>query len=73
MAVNKEWANGVLRSAIRDLKDQRRPWGDRLFVAIYKERLLRSFGFKWQGDRIENWIHRLQPRKADSERGERPH
>lgn len=36
---------------------------------IIKEELL-EHGFVWHAERVENWIHRLQPIKADSQNGE---
>lgn len=70
---NKEWANRQLSFAIRELKDASRRWENRLLVAIYIKNRLRDFGFPWQAERVENWIHRLQPRLADFSEGERPH
>jgi hypothetical protein len=36
---------------------------------INKEELL-EHGFVWHAERIDNWIHRLQPKRADSQDGE---
>jgi len=68
---SKPWANEQLRYAIRVLKGEAgssgcRVWNGNLFLALYlKDRLL-ELGFPWQAARIENWIHRLQPSRADS-------
>jgi hypothetical protein len=63
-----EWANEQLKFAIRVLKGScgGSRWDGNLQLALMiKDRLL-EYGFVWQAERIENWIHRLQPRKADS-------
>jgi len=31
---------------------------------IMKKRLL-DHGYEWHAERIDNWIHRVQPRRAD--------
>ena len=75
---SKDWANQTLRNAIDFLKEGANSegawlWNQRLAIAlIYKKELLEA-GFPWQAQRIDNWIHRLQPsrRKADLEERER--
>jgi hypothetical protein len=69
---SREWANEQLRFAIRVLKGEAcgSRWKGRLQLALMvKDRLLAN-GFVWQAARIENFIHRLQPCRADSLRGE---
>jgi len=68
---DKAWANRKLRFAIATLQGKyecitvwKRPLQT---VLIVKEELLAA-GYVWQAERIDNWIHRLQPRKADSVR-----
>jgi len=59
---SKAWANSQLRFSIRILKGEivRSTWAGRLQIVLYvKDRLL-EYGFPWQAERIENWIHRLQ-------------
>jgi len=66
---SREWANDQLRFAIRVLKGEcgGARWKGNLQLALMiKERLL-EYGFVWQASRLENWIHRLQPRKVDSQ------
>jgi hypothetical protein len=67
------WANDQLRIAIEFLKEGAKSegfwlWNQRLCVVILIKTELEGHGFKWQAVRIENWIHRLQPRKADLDR-----
>jgi hypothetical protein len=65
---SREWANEQLRWIISELKAEASKgsafrWRQGLFLALHvKERLL-DLGFPWQAARIENWIHRLQPRE----------
>jgi hypothetical protein len=62
------WANDQLRFAIRVLRGQcgGKRWERNLVTALYLRDRLWAFGYTWQADRVDNWIHRLQPRKADS-------
>ena len=62
----KEWANEKLRFAIATLqgKIESSIWKRRLQTALIVRDELLEHGFKWQAERIDNWIHRLQP-KAD--------
>jgi hypothetical protein len=64
---SKEWANSQLRFSIRILKGEimRSSWKGRLQLVLYIKKRLLEHGFTWQAKRIDNWIHRLQPRKAD--------
>lgn len=76
---SKEWANDQLKFAILVLKGQcgGKRWKGNLQMALIIKERLEEKGFTWQAERIENWIHRLQPRKADSPQkgggGERLH
>lgn len=74
---SKEWANEQLRFAILVLKGQcgGKRWKGNLQIALLVKEGLLEHGFVWQAARVENWIHRLQPRKADSlkDEGERLH
>lgn len=65
---SKEWANSQLRFAIVVLKGHcgGHRWKGNLQIALYVKEGLLEHGFTWQAERVENWIHRLQPRKADS-------
>ena len=70
---SKEWANNQLKIAIEFLKEGAKSegfwlWNQRLGVVILIKTELEFRGFKWQVARIDNWIHRLQPRKADLDR-----
>jgi hypothetical protein len=64
---NKEWANQKLRFAIGTLqgKYESSIWKRRLQTALICRDELLEHGFKWQATRIDNWIHRLQPRKRE--------
>jgi len=70
-----DWANRKLRFAIATLqgKYEQGIWKRRLQTALIVKDELLEHGFKWQAERIDNWIHRLQPsiKKADLEREER--
>ena len=65
-----DWANQTLRNAIEFLQEGANSenhwlWNQRLAVTlVYKKELLEA-GFTWQAERIDNWIHRLQPIRAD--------
>jgi len=63
------WANEQLRFAIRVLKGEcgGSRWKGNLQLALIIEDRLLFYGFFWQASRVENWIHRLQPHKADSQ------
>jgi hypothetical protein len=71
-----EWANGLLRQGITLLREGAKSegfwlWGQRLAIVLIFKNELENYGYFWQAERLENWIHRLQPRKADiSEREE---
>jgi hypothetical protein len=61
---SKEWADKQLRFSIRILQGHicRSSWKGRLQLAlIVKERLL-EHGYTWHAERVDNWIHRCQPR-----------
>jgi len=64
------WANEQLRFAVRVLKGQcggsKERWTGNLQVALMVRDRLWACGFWWQADRVDNWVHRLQPKKADS-------
>jgi hypothetical protein len=73
---SKEWANSTLKASIVFLKEGANSenfwlWNQRLAVVLIFKKELEEKGFFWQSNRIENHIHRLQPRKADlkEERG----
>ena len=63
-----EWANEQLRFAIKVLRGRScgHNWAANLQLALLVRDRLWANGFPWQADRVDNWIHRLQPRKADS-------
>ena len=65
-----DWANRKLRFVIATLQGKYEVgiWKRKLTTALIVKDELLEHGFKWQADRIDNWIHRLQPRKADSVR-----
>lgn len=60
-------ANDKLRFGIAVLKGEilASIWKRRLHLALIIKEGLLSNGYVWQARRIDNWIHRLQPRKAD--------
>jgi hypothetical protein len=64
---SKEWANSQLRFAILVLKGEcgGHRWKGNLQVALHVKEGLLEHGFTWQAERIENWIHRLQPLKRE--------
>lgn len=68
----KERANFQLRVVIRVLKGQcgGKNWNSSLQIALDVKEDLLERGFPWQAKQIDHWIHRLQPRKADSLKGE---
>lgn len=73
---DKNWANNLLRNAVIFLKEGSKSdgfwlWNQRLAVALIFKKELEEKGFFWQSRRIENHIHRLQPRKADLSERER--
>ncbi len=59
---NKDWANRKLRFAIATLqgKIEISIWKRRLQTALIAKDELLDHGYKWQAQRIDNWIHRLQ-------------
>ena len=65
---SEEWANEQLRFAIKVLKGKcgGRRWKGNLQVALMVRDRLWANGYTWQAARVDNWVHRLQPRKADS-------
>ena len=65
---SKEWANEQLRFTILVLKGEcgGHRWKGNLQIALYVKEGLLEHGYTWQAERVENWIHRLQPRKVDS-------
>jgi len=70
------WANQTLKNCIADLKEGAKSegswlWNQRLSVVLIYKQELEDAGYPWQAQRVENWIHRLQPRKADLEERER--
>lgn len=66
------WANEQLRFTIAVLQGRVvvSTWPGRLQIALQIKDRLASRGYSWQVKVIEYWIHRLQPRRADSPRGE---
>lgn len=69
---SKEWANEQLAFAIRVLQGKcggHRWKGNLQLALLVKDRLLGQ-GYPWQAARVENWIHRLQPCRADSLNGD---
>ena len=63
-----QWANEQLRFAIKVLLGRScgHNWKGNLAVALMVRDRLYAFRFLWQAERVDNWTHRLQPRKADS-------
>ena len=72
---NFDEANRKLRFAIATLQGKYEIgiWKRKLTTALIVKSDLLANGYKWQADRVEFWIHRLQPKKADSERAEEAH
>lgn len=74
---DKNWANERLHLSIEFLKEGASSegswlWNQRLAaVLIFKKELLER-GFEWQAARVDNWIHRLQPRKIRIQEGQDP-
>jgi hypothetical protein len=71
---SKDWANEQLRFAIKVLKGHcgGSNWQSNLATALFVRDRLWAMGWRWQADRVDNWIHRLQLRGADSlKEGER--
>jgi len=62
---NIDWANRKLRFAIASLqgKVESSIWKRRLQTALIVRDELLEHGYKWQAERIDNWIHRLQPKE----------
>lgn len=54
---SKDWANYLLREGIRVLQEEAREPGSRALEVLAKIDLLRSRGYWWQADRLQNWIH----------------
>jgi hypothetical protein len=77
----KSWANEQLKWVIEELRAEAAKgsvfrWRQGLFLALYVKKRLLEYGWSWQAARVDNWIHRLQPRRADSQQdgeGERLH
>lgn len=57
-----EWANRKLRFGISILqgKVESSLWKRRFQSALSIKEELQEHGYKWQAERLENWIHRLQ-------------
>lgn len=65
LCFDKDSANGFMREAIIGLKEGFSSenfwlWPQRLCLAILIRTELQGRGFKWQADRINNWIHFYQ-------------
>lgn len=58
MARSKEWANDLLRSGIRELKNKGRDRKARFLEVITYIGLLMEEGFWWQAERLRNHLHR---------------
>jgi hypothetical protein len=60
-----EWANAELRFCIATLKGEveTSSWKHRLQTVLVVKGYLLEYGYTWQAARIDNWIHRLQPRR----------
>jgi hypothetical protein len=54
---SKDWANYLLKEGIRTLQDKQREPGSRALEVLCQIDLLRSRGFWWQADRLQNWLH----------------
>jgi len=70
---SKAWANGLVSESVRLLKQGAGSegswlWNQRLAAVLIFKRELLEKGYNWQAARIDNWIHRLQPRRADLQR-----
>jgi hypothetical protein len=64
-----EWANRQLRFAIAILQGHicGSSWKGRLQLALIVKERLREYGYSWHAERVDNWIHRCQPRAQDPE------
>jgi hypothetical protein len=65
---NIDWANRKLRFTIADLQgkyESTTVWKRPLQTALICKKELLDHGYFWQAEKIDFWIHRLQPRKAD--------
>lgn len=66
---SREWANELLRSTIREIKNSDRSRSGRFVETLAIIHLLLDQGYWWQATRLKNWLYRcwsdLQPRRAD--------
>lgn len=71
---SKDWANELLRSGIKELKNENRAKSGRFCEVIAYIHLLLEAGCWWQAARLRNHLYRnwesLQPRKADPRESE---
>jgi hypothetical protein len=68
---NNDWANRKLRFAIATLQgkyESTTVWKRPLQTALIVRDELLEHGYKWQAQRIDNWIHRLQPKNQEVSR-----
>lgn len=62
-------ANQMLKNAIQFLQEGKNSqnhwlWNQRLAIALIYKKELKQTGFTWQAKRIDNWIHRLKPKRG---------
>ena len=67
---SREWANEQLKFAIKVLKGEcgGSVWKNNVALALYIRDRLWSMGWRWQADRVDNWVHRLDPKRRDPKR-----
>jgi hypothetical protein len=61
---SKKWADKQLSFSIRILQGHicRSQWKGRLQLALIVRDRLREYGYSWHAERVDNWIHRCQPK-----------
>ena len=56
---SKDWANWLLKEAIKTLQNKERPAGARLLEVLCFLDDLKEAGYWWQAERLQNHLHRL--------------
>ena len=70
---SKSWANDHLRygiSVCQGTSGMIATWDGYLQTVLMLKEDLLEYGYTWQARLLEYWIHRLQRRSADSQKGE---